>query len=62
MRLAIQSALVFDAETPEYLLLEYDNAGMPRCIGQFFTLEDAIKGAHERVNSKPPVMVIERRP
>lgn len=59
MRLAIQTAVVFDANTPEYLLVEFDNAGSPRCVGQFFSLEDAIKGAHDRVASKPaPKLVI----
>lgn len=61
MRHVIQTALVFNSSQPEYLLLEYGDDNIGRCIGQFFTLEDAIKGAHERANEPPHLTVIEGR-
>lgn len=58
-RHVIQNALVFDSSQPEFLLIEYGNDGAGRCIGQYFTLEDAFKGAHERANERPHLTVIE---
>jgi hypothetical protein len=51
-RHVIQTALVFDVSQPEFLLIEYGDDGAGRCIGQYFTLEDAFKGAHERIGNK----------
>lgn len=61
MRYTIQTALVFDSSQPEYLLIEYGDDGAGRCIGQYFTLDDAFKGAHERVHVPPQLTVIEGR-
>jgi hypothetical protein len=52
MRHVIQTALVFDLSQPEYLLIEYGEDGGGRCIGEYFTLEDAFKGAHSRIGHK----------
>jgi hypothetical protein len=61
MRHVIQTALVFDSSQPEYLVIEYGDDGAGRMVGQYFTLEDAFKGAHERANQKPHLSVIEGR-
>lgn len=61
MRHVIQNALVFDASQPEYLLIEYGDDGAGRCIGQYFKLEDAFKGAHERVRGTAMDEVSEKR-
>ncbi len=66
VRYTVQTAVTFDAQEPQYLLVEWfgaggDNAG--RCVGQFHKLEDAIAYAHERRGTRPQLTVIEgRRP
>jgi len=61
MRHCIQTALVFDSSQPEFLLIEYGDDGVGRMIGQYFKLEDAFKGAHERAGKVPHLQVIEGR-
>jgi hypothetical protein len=59
LRHVIQTALVFNSSQPEYLVIEYGDDGAGRMIGQYFTLEDAFKGAHERAGERPQLTVIE---
>lgn len=61
MRHCIQTAIAFDTSQPEFLLIEYANDGAGRCVGQYFKIEDAIQGAHERANRAPHLQVIEGR-
>jgi len=52
-RYTVQTAVTFDESQPNYLLVEWfankDNAG--RCVGQFFTIEEAIAYARIRMNA-----------
>jgi hypothetical protein len=50
--------LVFNSSQPEYLVIEYGDDGAGRMIGQYFTLEDAFKGAHERAGERPQLEVV----
>lgn len=61
MRHAIQTAIAFDSSQPEFLLIEYGDDGAGRLIGQYFKIEDAIRGAHERADKRPHLQVVEGR-
>jgi hypothetical protein len=64
VRYTVQSAVTFDNSEPQYLLVEWfaggDNAA--RCVGQFFTINDALTYAHERRGSKPLIVDSPPRP
>jgi hypothetical protein len=61
VRYTVQTAVTFDNSQPQYLLVEWCAGGddTPHCVGQHFTIEDAIKHAHERMNTRPHLTVIE---
>lgn len=58
-RYVIQTALVFNASEPVYLLIEYGDDGAGRCTGQFHHIGGAMAYAHERANERPHLTVIE---
>ena len=63
VRYTVQTAVTFDAQEPQYLLVEWfaggDNAA--RCVGQFHTIQEAIAHAHVRRGERPHLQVIEGR-